>query len=124
MCDLTERQEKLATFLKEAVEGLKNDVGSCCRFILDDELAVFVGWSDGYDPTSRFAIHDANDPTWAINAGIKVRCDALWTDYDWLDFPTDEDGEPIDTGITVSPKEDYMALAAWLLGQYDSLTEE
>jgi murein DD-endopeptidase MepM/ murein hydrolase activator NlpD len=39
---------QIAQFVKESVEWLVENQEGCCRYQLDDHLAIFVGWSGGY----------------------------------------------------------------------------
>ena len=115
-------KNEIAKFLKESVEWLVANQQGCCRHKLDDHLAVFVGWSGGYEKEKQDDIIQANDDlTYAINAGIKVwTSDSMWTDYDWLNFPyRADDGEVWDMGFSINPNENYEFAAESLLGWYD-----
>ena len=117
--------QKIAQFIKESVEWLVENQMGCCRYKLDDHLAIFVGWSDGYDEEKDNTLIQANDyPTYAINVGIKVwTSDDMWTDYDYLNFPYEKDGDVWDMGSAISPNEDYESVAAYLLEMYDEVKE-
>lgn len=114
----------IAKFLKESVEALKNYECTCCKYNLDSQFAIFVGWSAGYgDAVRDDCIQDPKDPDWAINAGVKVRNDADWADYDWLDFPV-IDEEIWDISVSIEPGESWEDTARWLYKSYlDVLTE-
>lgn len=112
----------LASFIKNAVEGLKAGEATNYRYKIDDRLAVFVGWSEGYDPDDDGVIHSVEDPTYAITAGIKVwTSDDMWTDFDWLNFPYEEDGEVWDNSEAVSVNYDANKLARSMYQNYDAL---
>jgi hypothetical protein len=113
-------KNKIAKFVKESVEWLVKNQQGCCRYKLDDHLAVFVGWSGGYEKEKQDDIIQANDDlTYAINAGIKVwTSDDMWTDYDWLNFPYEEDGAVWDMGFDIGPNENYEFVAECLLDMY------
>lgn len=115
----------LAKFLKNSVKGLIESQEGCYEKRLDSNLSVFVGWSDGYssEPDNTI-IQSKNDPTFAINAGIKSNHDYMKTDYDWLNYPYNpETGDVWDTGVTISPNENYEETAKWLLEQYAEILE-
>ena len=113
---------ELAKDIENAVDCLKKGLCTCYTVKLDGRLAVCVGWSAGYDDEDDSVIHDNDDPTYAINAGIKVwTSDDLRTDYDFLNFPYYEDGEVADAGESISPNENYDALAKELLDAYNKL---
>lgn len=116
----------LAKFLENSVKGLIESQEGCYEKRLDSNLSVFVGWSDGYSPEpDTTIIQSKNDPTFAINAGIKSNHDYMKTDYDWLNYPYNpETGDVWDTGVTISPNENYEETAKWLLEQYAEILEE
>jgi hypothetical protein len=116
---------KIAQFIKESVEWLIENQEGCCRYQLDDHLAIFVGWSAGYGEEKREDIIQAkDDPDWGINAGIKVwTSDYMQTDYDWLNFPYEEDGDVWDMGWDIKPNEDYERVAKYLLDEYKQAKE-
>ena len=111
---------KIAKFLKDSVEELIKIDEGCCELKLDDDLSLFVGWSGGYDnQPDNTIIQSKNDPEYAINAGIKSNHEYLKTDFDWLNYPYEEEsGEVWDSGITISPNEDYEKDAQWFVDQY------
>lgn len=113
-------KNKIAKFVKESVEWLQEKQQGCCRYKLDDHLAVFVGWSAGYGKEERDDVIQAkDDPDFGINVGIKVwTSDDMWTDYDWLNFPYYESGEVLDMGMSVVPNDDYEYLAQSMLDWY------
>lgn len=118
-------ESKIAQFIKESVEWLIKEQQGCCRYQLDDHLAIFVGWSSGYGDEPRNDVIQAKDSyDWGIDAGIKVwTSDYMQTDYDWLNFPYEKDGDVWDMGLTVSPQEDWERIAKYLLRMYDEVKE-
>ena len=114
---------KIAQFIKESVEWLVAAQQGCCRYKLDDHLAIFVGWSAGYGEEKRDDIIQAkDDPDWGINVGIKVwTSDDMWTDFDWLNFPYYENGDVLDMDCAISPQEDYERVAEYMLKMYDEV---
>ena len=126
---LTERYVtagQIASEIESAVEWLKEQQMGCSTFKLDNRLAVCTGWSDGYDPNDTSVIHDGGngDGTWAIVTGIKVwTSDDLRTDYDFINYPYFENGDVWDTGLSISPNENYNETAEWLLKEYQEMSE-
>lgn len=113
-------KQEIAKFVKESVEWLQKEQLGCCRYKLDDHLAIFVGWSGGYDEEKDDTLIQANDdPTYAINVGIKVwTSDDMWTDYDWLNFPYEENGDVWDMGLSIAPNDNYQDIVQSLLEWY------
>lgn len=116
---------KIAQFIKESVEWLVENQEGCCRYQLDDHLAIFVGWSGGYGKEPRKDVVQAkDDPDWGINVGVKVwTSDYLQTDFDWLNFPYEEDGDVWDMSLEVAPDADYEYLANSMLKMYNEVKE-
>ena len=116
-------RNKIAQFVKESVAWLVRNQEGCCRYQLDDHLAIFVGWSGGYDKEKDNTLIQAKDDlTYAINVGIKVwTSDYMQTDFDWLNFPYYDDGEVLDMSLSIAPNESYKQLADELLKWYDEV---
>ena len=118
-------KKEIANFIKESVEWLIKGKQGCCRYQLDDHLAIFVGWSGGYGDEKRDdIIQDPDALDWGINVGLKVcTSDYMWTDYDWLNFPYEEDGDVWDMGLGVKPNANYETLAKSMLAWYDEVKD-
>jgi hypothetical protein len=128
-------KNEIAKFVKESVEWLVAEQEGCCRYKLDDHLAIFVGWSAGYGNEKRDDVIQAkDDPDYGINVGIKVwTSDYMWTDFDWLNFPYYDDGEVLDMSLAVAFKDDiadglcesvdYQPLAESLLRWYGEVKD-
>lgn len=116
-------KNKIAKFIKESVEWLQAEQMGCCRYQLDDHLAIFVGWSAGYGKEPRNDVIQAKDePDWGIDAGIKVwTSDYMLTDYDWINFPYEKDGDVLPMYCAISPQEDYEQVARFLLEMYEEV---
>lgn len=113
---------RLVNFFKEQVKYYEADGVGCSTFKLDGTFAVCVGWSDGYDVSDTEMIHSKSEPTFCVNAGIKVwTSDSLRTDYDWINSPYFDDGSVWDTGVTISQNENYESLADYFLKEYESM---
>ena len=118
-------KKEIAKWIEESVEWLIKEKQGCCRYQLDDHLAIFVGWSAGYGDEKRYnVIQDEDALDWGIDVGIKVwTSDYMQTDYDWLNFPYYESGDVIDMGLSVAPNENYDQLAKRLLKMYDEVKD-
>ena len=119
-------KKEIAKFVKESVEWLIEEQQGCCTYRLDDHLAVCVGWSAGYGDEPRTDIIQAKDSyDWGINVGIKVWTSdaAMLTDYDWINFPYEEDGDVWDMGLGVAPNDNYEVIARSLLRWYDEVKD-
>lgn len=116
---------KIAKFIEDAVNGLKNGEATNYRYKLDDRLAIFVGWSEGFDEDDETVIHDEEDPEYGIVAGIKVwTSDDMWTDFDYLNFPYYKNGEVLDYVTSdISPNVNYTATANLLISLYDKIKD-
>lgn len=114
--------KELAKEIKKAVEALVASDNGCSTIKLDDNLAICVGWSNGFDPKDKGVFHSKTDPTFCLVAGLKVwTSDDLRTDYDWINFPFFENQEVLDVEVTISDTQNYEILANWLLTEYNDL---
>lgn len=114
-------KKTLAKNLKSAVEEMiKTDFSGWFRWELDDNLAVWLGWGDGFDENDEYAIHSKSQPSYCLCA--KVAENNPTSDYGYAYMPwREDDGEVYDTEITISPNEDYETLADNLLYSYEEL---
>lgn len=123
---LKEMQTKqLSQWLKDSVNCLIDHQEGCCTYKLDDHLAVCVGWSGGYsDEPDESLIQGIDDLTFAINAAIKVwTSDDMRTDLDYINAPYYENGDVVDTAVSISEDEDYDKLAEYFLEEYERLKD-
>lgn len=118
-------KKEIAKFVQESVEWLVENQMGCCRYKLDDHLAIFVGWSAGYGDEKRDDVIQAKDNLdYGINAGIKVwTSDDMWTDYDYLNFPYEEDGDVWDMSLGIKPDANYEHIAKSMLEWYNEVKE-
>lgn len=118
---------EVANFIKDSVESLKDGSSTNNRLKLDDKLAIFVGWSDGYAEDDETVIHNEDKPSYAINAGIKVwTSDDMWTDFDFLNFAHHKNGDIEDISLSIGlddAKDGYKSVAKWLLDEYESIKD-
>lgn len=114
----------LAQFIKNAVRTLQTSDATNTRYTLDENLAVYVGWSYDDGGSMGYGIPD-DSGEYVIYAGVKLRNDSYWADYDWLDYPYDkETGDVWDNGSYISPDEDYDYLARELSNTYQEILKE
>ena len=117
---------KIADFLKDSIEWLKeNDIG-CCHFNLSEDLALYIGWSAGWDPNDESVIHSKTEPEYAIDAAVKVRCDTDCADFEYLNFPWyKDDGDCWNSSLAPSPnykRRDFRNDAKWFLKTFVGIT--
>ena len=113
---------KIKKFIEDSVNNLQNTNYTNSRLILDNDLCLYVGYSDGFDTEDGYA----------ICAKIAERNDGDWADFDYLNMPwntyDDNDGstgvfegDVYDTNIEITPGEDYSQDAQWLADSYTEI---
>lgn len=108
--------------IKNAVDYYKNDELGCTTIKMTDNLAVCVGWSDGFDENDSDIIHSKEQPTYALCAGIKVwTSDSTRTDFDWINSPYDDE-EVWNTDTAISTNENYDSLASYFMKELETLS--
>ena len=128
-----ENISKVADFLKEACEHFKNQGEGCYNLPLSEDLVLAVGWSDGYNMADNDIIKSEEGQKqngdwtcgYAVNAAVKVRNDADCSDFDFLNYPSNKDGECWDNGITMRLNETskgYRKDARWFLETFVAIT--
>ena len=115
------QMKQLSQWLKESVDWLIDRQEGCCTFILDDHLAVCVGWSEGYGSEPREdVIQGIDDLDYAVNVALKVwTSDSMRTDLDYINSPYYPNGEAVNISVSISKDEDYDALAEYFLKEYE-----
>ena len=118
-------KQEIAKWIEDSVEWLIAEKQGCCRYQLDEHLAIFVGWSAGYgDEKRNDVIQDEDALDWGIDVGIKVwTSDYMQTNYDYLNFPYYQNGDVIDTDLSIAPNENYENVAEYLLKMYDEMKD-
>lgn len=116
--DITE----LADWLKSCVEDLRNtDSPTTYRRVYDEDLAIFVGWGDGFDENDESVYHSKSQPQYCICTKVADRGFYLWDD---AYMPWDEKtGEVYDTDSAVFVNTDYLRLAEGLLMDCEDIHE-
>lgn len=120
---------RLAKFLEDSSKALyKSDSASCYRFLLPDpRLAIYVGWSPGFGDEERDDIvQSKSNPDYGIEMGIKIRNDADWADYEFLNYPYSENGDVWDAALSVDnlETEDWISDAEYLAGEYEAILKQ
>lgn len=125
---------KVADFLEEACEHFKKDGEGCYHFNLSEDLALYVGWSDGYDMADTDIIkskegqrqHGSWTCGWAVNAAVKVRNDFNCADFEYLNFPWyKDDGDCWNSSLAPRPdytRRDFRSAARWFLETFVAMT--
>ena len=113
--------QKIADFLKDSVKTLIDTDYTCCEYKLDDDLSLFVGWTEGYDVNDTSVYHDEDNPEFTIEAKIASNHEYMKTDLDWLTQPYYEDGEVWDTGVSLRPEDDFVKHAKWFVDSYPGI---
>ncbi|MBO7615027.1 MAG: hypothetical protein J6T15_04965 [Bacilli bacterium] len=118
-------KNKIAKFLKDAVNDLQTTSYTCSQYILDPELAIYVGWSAGWgDEIRDDIIQDKENPDYGLTAGIRIRA-TYWADFEYLDSPYfKEDGEYYDADLSMKPNmtdKDYIKDAEYLIKCYKEI---
>ena len=120
-----ENIKKIADFLESSISWLKEADQGCCGFPLSDDLALYIGWSSGWAEDDDTVIHSKTEPSWAIDAAVKVRNDFDCADFDFLNYPSYKDGEYWDNAITMKPNQtrrEYRKNARWFLETFVAMT--
>ena len=115
-------KEEIKQFIKDAIEWLVDQDQGCATLKLDDRLAICVGWLDGYDENDEDLIHSKEDPTWGLNAGLKVyTSDDMRTDYEFINSPYYDKGEVVDIDVSLKPNANLDELADYFIKEYSKL---
>lgn len=118
-------KKQISKFIKDSVDWLIDEDMGCTTLKLDDRLAICVGWLPGYGKEKRDdVIQSVSEPDFAINAGIKVyTSDDMRTDYEFINMPYYDNGEVLQTDVSIEPDEDYDKLAEYFLKEYDGMKD-
>lgn len=112
-------QDTLSAWIEICVEKmLANDSNETYSHEFDDELALFIGWQDGYAVDDERVIHSLSEPKYAIC--IKI-ADAKCVLYEDAYMPWDVDGNVYDTSGSIDSHENYSALAQIMIGEYKTI---
>ena len=117
-------KKEVKEFLEESVEWLKDQDMGCCTYKLDDKLAICVGWLPGYDESDEDVIHSSSEPSYGINAGIKVwTSDDMRTDYEFINAPYYKDGDVLMTDVSIKPDANLDELVDYFEKEYDEMKD-
>ena len=121
-----ENIKRVADFLEDSIKWLKEEDMGCCHFALSEDLALYIGWSGGWDPEDDSVIHSESEPEYAIDAAVKVRNDYDCADFEFLNFPWyKDDGDCWNSSLAPSPKykrRDFRSDARWFLETFVAMT--
>ena len=94
--------KEVKEFLETAIKELEEDSSLTARYVLDDDLCLYVGYEGGFD-------EDENGNDTRICAKIAERNDVYWVDMEAMNMPWFTDtGDVWDTDSEVSPTDaDY-----------------
>ena len=114
---------EIAKFIKNAVKELSSTDRSSTYYLqLDDDFAIYVGWSGGFEPddTDDY-FHSKSQPEYCLCAKV-----AEWNpfdiDYEWMYMPWDvETDEVWDNETTLSINGNYHLDAKWLNKEYRAM---
>lgn len=116
---------KIKDFVNDSIEQLTTTDYTCCEYKLDNDLSLFVGWSAGYGTDvdeNDTSIRSEGNPDWAINIGIKSNHEYMKTDFDFLNFPYNEEtGDVWDTSMTVTKNGISDSDIEWYIEQYQEI---
>lgn len=111
---------EIAKFIKDAVKNLSSTDSSSTYYLkLDDDFAIYVGWSVGFEPDDTDdCFHLKSQPEYRLCAKV-----AEWNpfdiDYEWMYMPLDVKTEEVwDNEITFSINSNYYLDAKWLNQNY------
>ena len=109
-------------FLKEQIPAFIEGFEGAARLIIDDRIALMIGWSKGYGEEHRDdVIQNKDEPDFGLNAGLKVwTSDDLWCDYDYANFPYRKDGDVLDYSWSIEKDEDLRKLAEHIWDVYNT----
>ena len=121
-----ENIKRVADFLESSIPWLKETDAGCCHFNLSKDLALYIGWSCGWDPDDESVIHSVSEPNWAIDAAVKVRNDDDCADFEYLNFPWyKDDGDCWNNSLAPShnyTRRDFRKDARWFLETFVAMT--
>lgn len=113
---------EITKFIKDAVKDLyPTDRNATWYLRLDDDFAIYVGWSGGFDKNDELALHSSSLPEYCLCA--KVAEYRPWdVDYEWMYMPWSvETGEVWDNETTIAPKSNIYSIAVWLNKEYRAM---
>jgi hypothetical protein len=116
--------ESVAAWLKDSIAAMTaNQELTISRRILDNNFGFYVYWTQGFDANDDSVIHADADKTYGLVAALKCRNDAEW-DGDYMDCPYDtETGDLYCEDYELSPKDNTVMVAEWLIEDYESMLD-
>lgn len=120
-----QKKEDVAKFLEESIKWLLCEDGGCCHYNLSDDFSLYIGWSAGWDEDDKTVFHSRINPTWCIDAAVKIMDNYDCYDFEDLDCPWDESGNCWVNSIAPSPSythKDYIKDAEWFLRNFVAMS--
>jgi len=120
--------KKLVNSIKKDIKILLEGDYTCCHHVLNDKLAIFVGWEPGYDDDVNDGdIHAKDNPTYCMNIGLGVYTSSyMLSDMEDINQPYYDNGDVWDTHITIQANytdESIKSDLEWLLKQYEAMSK-
>ena len=117
--------KELANFITKAVDEMSQGENDEFRwFELDGDLAVVIGWENGFGEESRDdAIQSESNPDYALCIKIGENPNGYaYTDMEMINMPFNkEDGDVWDSDTSLYKGQDFTKLAKWYLNEYKSI---
>ena len=102
--------EAIRKFLEDSIRELKEDQDLTARYVLDDDLCLYVGYEPGFDK-------DENGSEYRICSKIAERNDFYWVDMEANNMPWNpETGDVWDTDTEANPND-----AGWYVKEYKEI---
>lgn len=105
---------EIARYLEDGVNFMQsNQEYTLYKYNLNDKYVIAMYWAEGFDPDDQDALilDESNN---GLVVGIKLRNDSEW-DGNYLNFPTDEEGNLLVEESAIAKDEDFNVLAKYLL---------
>lgn len=118
----------LAKWLKDIVEAAKNDENFSVAWFegtRHEDFSIVAGWLEGFDDYNTLLCTSKSEPKYALCVKIVVNEGPYaYADFDTLNMPVDSFGNVDDTCIAIEQEDDLNALAQFLYGEWERITDE
>lgn len=111
-------------FIKNSVEKLMSmDDSTTFFYIINDKIAIYIGWGGGFDEKDTFYLHSKKNPEYCVCIKIAENNPAsrLWDDVYMPWYKETEEVYDTDCGISVN--ENYSKLADYILYDCNVITD-
>jgi hypothetical protein len=120
-------KREILKFIKASIKWLEKNDRGCYQYYLDDDLSIFIGWSQTRLLEEPTLIHSIKNPEHIIAVGVKVRRSGDENDYDQLDFPWSHKDFCVTNFFLPAPEmtdAEYLKEIAALLNAYKETVED